>query len=257
MWGLAVLVYGFLKLFTWLLRRTTTAPFWKHLAYLLAWPGMDVDTFLNVRPAARPSAGEWVFAAWKTAFGVILLAFVCPAVAQLGASAIGWMGMLGIVFALHFGLSHLLSCAWRSLQIEARPIMNWPVGAQSLSDFWGKRWNIAFRDLTSRFVFRPLVRPLGAPAALLAGFVGSGLVHDLVISIPAGGGYGLPTLYFTSQGFAALAQRSRFSSWLHLTTGVRGWLVTAAVLVVPSPLLFHKWFVHGVMVPFIQAMSIV
>ncbi len=257
MWGLAVLIYGFMKILTWKVRRTTAAPFWKHLAYLLAWPGMDVDAFLNGRSARRPLAAEWSFAACKTALGVVLLVVVCPAVAEFGANAIGWTGMLGIVFALHFGLFHLLSCLWRMLRIEARPIMNWPIIAQSLADFWGHRWNLAFRDLTNRIVFRPLARPLGASTAMLVGFVGSGLIHDLVISVPAGGGYGLPTLYFTLQGFAVVAQRSSWSSWHHRTTGVRGWLVTAGVLVLPCPLLFHPWFVQGVMAPFIQTMRIV
>lgn len=257
MWGLALLVYGSLKVLTWTLRRTAAAPAWKQLAYVVAWPGMDVDSFLNASPAATPATSEWLLAAFKTVLGILLLVVACPAVAQLGPVATGWMGMLGIVFTLHFGLFHLLSCGWRSLEIDARPIMNWPIAAQSLADFWGKRWNLAFRDLTNRLVFHPLVKPLGPSAALLAGFVGSGLVHDLVISIPAGGGYGRPTLYFTLQGLATLVQRGHRGAGLRFRTGVCGQLLTIAILVLPCPLLFHKWFVQDVIVPFIQAMGFV
>ena len=46
----------------------------------------------------------------------------------------------------------------------------------------------AFNDIAERFVFRPLVRRAGTVSANLAAFGFSGLLHDLVISVPAWGG---------------------------------------------------------------------
>ena len=80
----------------------------------------------------------------------------------------GWVGMVGIVLTLHFGLFHLLSCAWRSAGVEARPLMNDPLASQSVSEFWGRRWNTAFRDLAHRFLFRPLSARLGPRWGLFA-----------------------------------------------------------------------------------------
>lgn len=80
--------------------------------------------------------------------------------------------MAGLIFVLHFGSFHLLSCAWRAAGVDARPLMHWPVAATSLADFWGRRWNTAFRDLTHRFLFRPLTRRLGPRAGLAAGTAG-------------------------------------------------------------------------------------
>jgi alginate O-acetyltransferase complex protein AlgI len=163
--------------------------------------------------------------------------------------------MIGIVMILHFGLFHLLSCAWRTAGVDARPLMNWPGFSVRLSEFWGRRWNTAFRDLTHRFLFRPLAKRLGARGALVVGFIASGLVHDAVISLPAGGGYGGPTLFFLIQTAGLLFERSHTAKWLGLQSGVRGWLFTMLFLVLPAPLLFHHAFVLRVIVPFMRAIG--
>ena len=123
--------------------------------------------------------------------------------------------------------------------------MRWPVAATSLGDFWGRRWNTAFRDLTHRFLFRPLAARLGPRAGLAAGFAFSGVVHDIVISVPAGGGYGGPTLYFALQGLGLLVERRMW----------RGRAFTAVVVVGPAWALFHPPFVLNVVVPFLAAIG--
>ena len=122
-----------------------------------------------------------------------------------------------------------------------------------LGEFWGRRWNTAFRDLTHRFLFRPLNSRLGPRGAILAGFVFSGLVHDVVISVPAGGGYGGPTLFFGAQAFAMFAERSRAGRAVGLGSGWRGWLFAFLILILPVYLLFHPPFVRNIIVPFMQA----
>ena len=149
----------------------------------------------------------------------------------------------------------MLSCAWRRAGVEARPLMNRPVVSVSLGEFWGRRWNTAFRDLTHRFLFRPMTRRLGVKAGIAAGFLFSGLVHDLVISVPAGGGYGGPTLFFAAQGLGMLFERSRFGRRIGLGRGTRGWLFTMLVLVVPAPVLFHPPFVGRIIVPFMRSLG--
>ena len=78
--------------------------------------------------------------------------------------------------------------------------------------------------------------------ALVAGFVFSGLVHELVISVPARAGYGGPTLFFALQVPALLFERSRTGKALGLGQGVRGWLLTVLVIVGPAGMLFHPPF---------------
>lgn len=246
MWAMAFALFVGCKWLTW--RRTPAphAPAWVHLAYLFGWPGLDAKAFLRAEPlpaSRRPTSTEWLFAFGKTAFGVGVLGV--RAVPDHLPLLRGWVGMVGLIFALHFGSFHLLSCFWRTLGRDAKPLMNWPVLARSLREFWGRRWNTAFRDLTHRFLFAPLAGRLGPKGAVAVGFLFSGVVHDLVISLPAGGGYGWPTLYFAVQGVGLLVERRVGSSRL----------LTAVVLLAPAYGLFHPPFVRTVILPFLAAVG--
>ncbi len=258
MWALATVIFAACKWLTWRYTPLPCVSAWRHIAYLVAWPGLDAKAFLDPHPPPRErraSAGEWAFAFAKLAFGGAMLWVVVPLLPADGPLLRGWVGMCGLIFVLHFGSFHLLSCGWRAVGVDAKPLMNWPVLAVSVSEFWGKRWNTAFRDLTHRFLFRPLAGRLGARAGLAAGFLFSGIVHDLVISLPAGGGYGWPTLYFTLQGLGLLAERSKFGKRLGLGDGWRGRAFTALVIVGPAYGLFHPPFVREVVLPFLDVLG--
>ncbi len=260
MWALAVAIFFDCKWLTWRgrprLAMPVRSPAWRHLAYGFAWPGLDAGAFLDARlRPPRPAAGEWATAAAKLAVGLAILYGWARRRPPADPYWLGWVGMVGLVLCLHFGSFHLLSCAWRAAGVQARPLMNRPLASVRLADFWGLRWNTAFRDLTHRFLFRPLTRRLGGRGALWVGFGFSGLVHDAVISLPAGGGYGGPTLFFLVQAVGLSVERTRAGRRLGLGRGVRGWLFTMAALLLPARLLFHRPFVVGVVVPFLHAIG--
>ena len=254
MWMLAFSIYAGLK---WLsfadvvdpARRTVG----RSLGYLLLWPGMDANAFFRTdQTVERPARQEWFLAIGKTVLGPILV-FLAASRVEASPLIAGWIGMIGMVIVLHFGLFHLLSVAWRRAGINAPRIMDAPLLATSLSDFWGRRWNLAFRDLAHTFVFRPLVGRLGGAGATLAVFLVSGVVHDLVISVPARGGYGLPTLYFVLHGVGLLFERTRLGKRIGTRSGVTGRLFCAVVTLGPICLLFHRPFVEQVIVPMLAA----
>ena len=130
------------------------------------------------------------FAVFKTAFGLLLLIIVAPKLIATSSLLGGWVGMVGIVFTFHFGLFHISAIWWRLIGQPVEPIMNAPLIATTISEFWSKRWNLAFRDYAHLTIFRPVARRFGGSVAIAAGFLFSGVVHDLAISLPAGGGYG-------------------------------------------------------------------
>ncbi len=253
MWILAFAIFVGCKWLSWRGVSLPPAPAWKHLAYLVTWPGLDATTFLEPRPSTeKPTVGEWLLAGGKTLAGLLLLGIAIHQSASNGGELVGWMGMVGIVTTLHFGAFHLLSCFWRSFGANARVLMNAPLRSVSVSEFWGQRWNTAFRDLTHRFLFRPLTARLGPKGAVFAGFVVSGLVHDLVISVPAGGGYGLPTLFFLVQGCAVFGERLPIARRAGLGRGLAGRAFTLFVLLGPLVILFHPPFNREVILPFLR-----
>jgi predicted DCC family thiol-disulfide oxidoreductase YuxK len=254
MWLLALAIFLGCKWLT-LCRARTSPTRGAAFAYLFAWPGMDAESFLAGTAIDRPRLGQWLIAGAETLAGAILLWFAARG--SLGFSPLftGWLGMAGIVMMLHFGFFHLLSLGWLVAGRCVKPLMRSPLLATSLADFWGNRWNTAFHALANEFVFRRLARPLGVAWATFVVFLISGLVHDLVISVPASGGFGLPTGYFLLQGAGVLFERSKVGRGLGFARGWRGWLFMLTVTAAPAFWLFHPPFVHHVILPMLQALG--
>lgn len=254
MWLLAASIFAICKSQSWFAASELAhrATWQRNAAYLFFWPGMNANQFLGATIAVpRPTEREWLSAIAKTFSGAALIWFVARRMPHPLLAA--WIGMLGLILILHFGAFHLLSLIWRSAGISAQPIMQHPLQSKSLSEFWGKRWNLGFRQLSHDWIFAPLRKHFGIAFATLAAFAGSGLIHDLVISVPARGGYGLPTVYFLAQGIGVLIERSPFGTKFGLSRGVAGWLWMAVFTAAPAYFLFHPWFAMRVMIPFLRA----
>ena len=225
------------------------------LTYFFLWPGMNPRAFCANGSVPTPPTREWILAGAKTLSGVVLVWFGARFFGASHPLVTGWAGMIGLVFLLHFGAFHLLSLIWRALGINAMPIMQSPGSATSLARFWGGNWNVAFSELMQEHIFKPMARRLGARRALFAIFLISGLLHELVISLPARGGYGLPTLYFAIQGLGLLLEHSNRGRDRGLGSGWKGWCFVALVSGAPAFWLFHPTFIHNVILPMLHAIG--
>jgi predicted DCC family thiol-disulfide oxidoreductase YuxK len=228
-------------------------------AYFFAWPGMDAEKFLSPNPSRvqreglKPASFSLITGrAWPTIGKISLGTVLLFSVARFAPRPLltGWIGMAGMTLILHFGLFHLLADGWRKTGIDIKPIMDAPLRSKSLSEFWRRRWNSAFNRLAFEFVVRPMARlhlRYGAQVALLAAFLISGAIHEMVISLPAGAGYGLPTAYFLLQGIGILLERA--------FPQIRGRIFTIFITAGPAFWLFHPPFVHSVILPFMKAIG--
>jgi len=180
------------------------------LAFTLGWPGMWPRTFARRSDAARVGGARLLmdgllrFAAGAVLVGAARLVWI------RSGSRWGAMALLlpGLSLMLHFGLFTIAAGLWRLAGFPCKPLFRAPLASTSLSEFWGKRWNIAFTEMIQLSLYRPLAAKIGTAAAAFAGFLFSGLLHEVAITLPARSGYGRPLLYFALQGSLVLFERA-------------------------------------------------
>lgn len=254
MWLMAFATYAVCKLLAWH-ACDVVAPWKQCVAFMAAWPGMNANAFLAGHETVREgkSLRPLVTAAGCLVAGAVLFWCLARRLPEDWSTTRAWLGMVGLVLMLHFGALGLIAVAWQRAGVEAKPLMNAPLLSTSVADFWGRRWNTAFRDLSTQLLFRPLARRWGIGVASWAVFLFSGVVHDLVISVPAGGGYGLPTAYFLLQGMAIQLERSALFARLKLDSTAARRCFAWAVVLGPAGLLFHEPFRAAVILPMMKA----
>lgn len=224
------------------LRQAKTGTLSDRFAFTLFWPGMDYRAFVRApREALRLLPRGLVN---MLAGGVLTWVVARQAPNSFAAT---WVCMVGFIWALHGGVFTLLAAFWRDRGRDATPLMRAPLLAASVTEFWGKRWNHGFRDLVHEGLFKPVARKLGPQAAMVTVFIVSGLIHELVVTVPAGGGYGGPTLYFALQALGV---------WLECGCPLKSQFIwrarTFAFVLLPLPLAFPEPFVMNVCRPFFQ-----
>ncbi|HSC35377.1 MAG TPA: MBOAT family protein [Thermodesulfobacteriota bacterium] len=226
------------------------------IGYLFCWVGMDAAAFFDRRvKVPKPSVAEWLLAFLKTALGLVLFSFIARLFYPQHALTAGYIGLTGFLLFSFFGTFHILSLYWRRRGVNAVPMMNSPLLTTSLSEFWSSRWNLAFRDLARIFVFRPMLKRWGVVIAVLSAFVFSGILHELLISLPADAWYGLPTLFFLIQAGGIFIEKSGIGMKAGINHGLTGRLFAALFILAPVVLLFHPPSIESCMIPFMKALG--
>jgi len=227
----------------------TRLPPARWLAFAAMWPGMRPTIFATAGGPPRPGATELLArGAERLVEGVVLCAAARWAWNATGSLPLATVLLLpGLSLMLHFGVFNLAAGAWRALGVDAEPLFRAPLAATSLTEFWGRRWNLAFSEMTSLAIYRPVSDALGRGVGILAAFLTSGLLHEVAISLPVRQGFGMPLAYFALHGALVLFEKrtgrprraKRLWTWL--------WVVG------PLPILFHRPFLAGVVWPLLGA----
>jgi len=222
------------------------------LGFAAGWLGMQPRLFASGRGEPLPGARELLVrgAAWL-GLGVVLVVAARRAWTTLHSLPLATLLLLpGLSLAVHFGMCNLLAGAWRSRGVACEALFRAPLRAQNLGEFWSRRWNLAFSEMTALAVYRPLSARLGRAPALLASFALSGLLHEMALSLPVRAGFGLPFLYFALHGALVLLEGALERAGRPLA-GLRGRVWTLLWLLLPLPILFHRPFLAGVLWPLI------
>ncbi len=229
-------------------------PLGRWLGFAALWPGMRPGPFARAGAARLPGVGALVGkGVLRIILGVVLVALARLLWVGTRSRLLATTLLLpGLSLIVHFGVFDVLAGAWRCAGVDCKPLFRAPLRSTSLGEFWGRRWNLAFSEMTAMALYQPLVRRAGRRAALAASFLGSGLLHELAISVPVRAGYGLPLGYFALHGVLLMVEGRLARSgrpidgrpWIG-----RAW--TLAWLLVPLPILFHRPFLAGVVWPLI------
>jgi len=236
-------------------------PAWNWFAFAALWPGMRPALLIRMGSPSLPGAVRLIrqgLVRLTAGLGAFFLAWSLWKQSPYGLSETSARVMatplllVGLSLMIHFGIFDILAGAWRWGGVDCRPLFRAPLRARSLTEFWGRRWNLAFTEMTALAVYRPLGPFLGKRGAMAAAFFFSGLLHEMAISLPVRAGYGLPLLYFALHGGLVLFERrleERGRPIDRLGWPSRVW--TLGWLAVPLPILFHPPFLNGVVWPLI------
>ena len=224
--------------------------------FATGWAGMRAEPFETLGTKPLPNAWPMIgFGVSRMAIGgvLILLAHLMVSL-QLNASltyvTVSTLLLLGLSLILHFGLLSISAGSWRLSGVNTYYLFKQPAKALSLTEFWSKRWNLAFTEMTSIAIFRPLRKKTGPAVALMLAFIFSGFLHELALSVPVNHGYGLPSLYFIIQGLLVLIEKFlavRKVLFLKNKIVAHAWVFFW--LVAPAPLLFHTQFIKQIVWP--------
>lgn len=226
----------------------------KWLAFCLLWFGMRPAVFQKPFRFLRPGAASMLAGGLtRMAIGAGLIAgavWAAPETPSFERSTLEALVllMIGLSVAVHFGLFDVLAGLWRFLGADCPKLFRAPILSRSLTEFWGRRWNIAFSEMAALAVFRPVKPMLGRTAAKTAAFLFSGLLHELAISMPVQAGYGMPFSYFLLHALAIRLESTRLIRSA-LQSRAFAYVWTAAWILLPLPLLFHWPFCSGVLLP--------
>ena len=236
-----------------------TLPRW--IIFGVLWPGMRPAIFAAPRRVSLTGGRELL---WKGTrhliMGAVLIVLarlewaVCRDVLNVDtARCVATILLLpGLSLMLHFGFFNIVAAFWRFQGFDCRPLFRDPLKSKSLTEFWGRRWNLAFSEMTTIGVYRPTQKCLGKPSATVISFLASGVLHELAISLPVKAGFGLPLAYFAIQSGLVLLERSLENTRWRI--GRRDWtnrVWTLGWLLIPLPILFHRPFLKGVVWPLI------
>ena len=226
------------------------------LAFTIGWVGMRAKPFETLGGKQVPQAWPIIrFGVSRVIAGVAIVLLAHQAVRLPWNTGLTYilvhiMLLVGFSLILHFGLLGISAGTWRLAGVNTYVLFRKPAKAASLAEFWGKRWNLAFSEMTSMAIFRPLRNKTGGTIALMLAFLFSGLLHELALSVPVHSGYGLPTLYFFIQGIAVLVEKALV---LNKYTFLQHWFWARAWvfiwLILPMPLLFHEQFIKQIVWP--------
>ncbi|MCL7043018.1 hypothetical protein MKW94_022116 [Papaver nudicaule] len=158
----------------------------QHFISIACFP-INFKSTRNPRSSSPPSSSYLVYA--LKGLVLVLLVYFSEYRQYVHPSLVHFMYCIFIYFKLELVLIITAELVEFFLGLELEPQFNQPFLSTSLQDFWGKRWNLMVTGILRPTIYQPVqlicVRGFGKRCArliaLLATFVVSGLMHELIV----------------------------------------------------------------------------
>jgi len=233
-----------------------TITFSQWLSFSFGWAGMKAEIFKTLGQKSLPGWKEMVLSGISRLIIGLLLVFIAKYIyslevkSSLNALIITILLLVGFSLFLHFGLLAISAGLWRYFGVNTYYLFNAPIKSSGLNTFWSRRWNLAFSEMTSMAVYRPLREKIDSRAAIFIAFLFSGLLHEAAISLPVNKGFGLPLLYFGIQGAVLILEQFLAKMKIHFfKEGFVGKIWMWFWIIAPAPILFHIHFIREIVWP--------
>lgn len=226
---------------------------WLRVVAFLIFPGLQPRLFLPECKPTKDDVRPTFLGLLINAVTGVIFAFAIPALLPESTPLLVrvWSGLIGWAFLSLFVRFDVAVMIFRGLGFGVERFWHCPIASTSVAEFWGVRWNRLVSGFLREVVFLPLARRAGATAAMAVVFFYSGLYHE-TFSFIAGGGYGLPMLYFLLQGAGVWIEGRRGFRRLLLRRPWLGRAWTFAVVVGPVALIINPWVVEGMVIPLLR-----
>lgn len=219
------------------------------LVFCYCWFGMNPRPLLAYPSHVLPDYAGYIRSGMLRIVPGLLIINLAPYILPGTGSYAFVLHLLYLVslsLILHFGLLNISTGFLRSKGVNITSLFKDPIRSGSLHEFWSRRWNLAFVELTTIAVLRPVRSKYGASIAFWTAYVFSGLLHEMAISLPVRTGFGKPFLYFIIQAILILTIDKYF---LRIRNAFLRTALLLLCLFAPVFLLFHEAFIRKIVIP--------
>jgi alginate O-acetyltransferase complex protein AlgI len=227
------------------------------LVFCYGWFGMNPRPFLEYPSRPLPDYADYIKKGiLRIVTGLLIInlaAYFFPAPGNY-AFIFHLLYLVSLSLILHFGLLNISTGFLRSKGVNVTSLFKDPIRSGSLNEFWSRRWNLAFVELTTIAVLRPVRSKTGATIAFWTAYVFSGLLHEMAISLPVRTGFGKPFLYFIIQAILILTIDKYF---LRVRNAMLRTALILLCLFAPVFLLFHEAFIRKIVIPLVAYLTFV
>jgi hypothetical protein len=194
----------------------------------------DVDLATRVPPLLDRRLLAWTALHAASAIAALMALHLLPRMLPLWMQALRLLLGIAMVYAGMEAMTGALRLGHRLAGIDVPPLQDRPLAAQSIREFWNRRWNRPVSGWLDDYVFAPIAARRGATVALLAAFAASGLLHAWVFLSAVGWIAAISAgLFFAFQAFFILVES--FVGIRRASTGLRR-LWTLGLLGLSAPL---------------------